>query len=180
MKRVSKILSLAIMCALVMAPMTVFAADQEVTTAQTVTATVSTASSESGSESGSGSGSESGSEASVFVVAIPQTITLNRTTYQTFSGTYQTGVKAVLAPGKKVTVTPAGTFDMTNTSDGTTKYSATVTQEKTTWVGEGASPASNELTAGVDTYTNSRGSITVDIKKAGAYSGSLGFTVALQ
>ena len=168
MKRVSKILSLAIMCALVMAPMTVFAADQEVTTAQTVTATVSTASGESGSES------------SVFVVAIPQTITLNRTTYQTFTGTYQTGVKAVLASGKKVTVTPAGTFDMTNTADGTTKYSATVTQEKTTWVGEGASPASNELTAGVDTYTNSQGSITVDIKKAGAYSGSLGFTVALQ
>ena len=168
MKRVSKILSLAIMCALVMAPMTVFAADQEVTTAQTVTATVSTASGESGSES------------SVFVVAIPQTITLNRTTYQTFTGTYQTGVKAVLAAGKKVTVTPAGTFDMTNTADGTTKYSATVTQEKTTWVGEGASPASNELTAGVDTYTNSQGSITVDIKKAGAYSGSLGFTVALQ
>ena len=168
MKRVSKILSLAIMCALVMAPMTVFAEDQEVTKAETVTATVNTASGETGSES------------SVFVVAIPQTITLNRTTYQTFSGTYQTGVKAVLAPGKKVTVTPAGTFDMTNTSDGTTKYSATVTQEKTTWVGEGASPASNELTAGVDTYTNSQGSITVDIKKAGAYSGSLGFTVALQ
>lgn len=168
MKRVSKILSLAIMCALVMAPMTVFAEDQEVTTARTVTATVSTASGESGSES------------SVFVVAIPQTITLNRTTYQTFTGTYQTGVKAVLASGKKVTVTPAGTFDMTNTADGTTKYSATVNQEKTTWVGEGASPASNELTAGVDTYTNSQGSITVDIKKAGAYSGSLGFTVALQ
>lgn len=168
MKRVSKILSLAIMCALVMAPMTVFAEDQEVTTAQTVTATVSTASGESGSES------------SVFVVAIPQTITLNRTTYQTFTGKYQTGVKAVLASGKKVTVTPDGTFDMTNTADGTTKYSATVTQEKTTWVGEGASPASNELTAGVDTYTNSQGSITVDIKKAGAYSGSLGFTVALQ
>ena len=168
MKRVSKILSLAIMCALVMAPMTVFAEDQEVTTAQTVTATVSTASGESGSES------------SVFVVAIPQTITLNRTTYQTFTGTYQTGVKAVLASGKKVTVTPAGTFDMTNTADGTTKYSATVTQEKTTWVGEGASPASNELIAGVDSYTNSKGSITVDIKKAGAYSGSLGFTVALQ
>ena len=168
MKRVSKILSLAIMCALVMAPMTVFAEDQEVTTARTVTATVSTASGESGSES------------SVFVVAIPQTITLNRTTYQTFTGTYQTGVKAVLASGKKVTVTPAGTFDMTNTADGTTKYPATVTQEKTTWVGEGASPASNELTAGVDTYTNSQGSITVDIKKAGAYSGSLGFTVALQ
>ena len=167
-RRVSKILSLAIMCALVMAPMTVFAADQEVTSAQTVTATVNTASGESGSES------------SVFVVAIPQTITLNRTTYQTFTGTYQTGVKAVLASGKKVTVTPAGTFDMTNTSDGTTKYTATVTQEKTTWVGEGASPASNELTAGVDTYTNSQGSITVDIKKAGAYSGSLGFTVALQ
>ena len=168
MKRVSKILSLAIMCALVMAPMTVFAEDQEVTTARTVTATVNTASGESGSES------------SVFVVAIPQTITLNRTTYQTFTGTYQTGVKAVLASGKKVTVTPAGTFNMTNTSDGTTKYTATVTQEKTTWVGEGASPASNELTAGVDTYTNSKGSITVDIKKAGAYSGSLGFTVALQ
>ena len=167
-RRVSKILSLAIMCALIMAPMTVFAEDQEVTTARTVTATVSTASGESGSES------------SVFVVAIPQTITLNRTTYQTFSGTYQTGVKAVLASGKKVTVTPDGTFDMTNTADGTTKYSATVTQEKTTWVGEGASPASNELTAGVDTYTNSQGSITVDIKKAGAYSGSLGFTVALQ
>ena len=167
-RRVSKILSLAIMCALVMAPMTVFAADQEVTKAETVTATVSTASGESGSES------------SVFVVAIPQTIILNRTTYQTFTGTYQTGVKAVLASGKKVTVTPAGTFDMTNTADGTTKYSATVTQEKTTWVGEGASPASNELTAGVDTYTNSQGSITVDIKKAGAYSGSLGFTVALQ
>ena len=168
MKRVSKILSLAIMCALVMAPMTVFAEDQEVTKAETVTATVSTASGESGSES------------SVFVVAIPQTITLNRTTYQTFTGKYQTGVKAVLASGKKVTVTPDGTFDMTNTADGTTKYSATVTQEKTTWVGEGASPASNELTAGVDTYTNSQGSITVDIKKAGAYSGSLGFTVALQ
>ena len=168
MKRVSKILSLAIMCALVMAPMTVFAEDREFTTPQTVTATVNTASGESGSES------------SVFVVAIPQTITLNRTTYQTFTGTYQTGVKAVLASGKKVTVTPAGTFDMTNTSDGTTKYTATVTQEKTTWVGEGASPASNELTAGVDTYTNSQGSITVDIKKAGAYSGSLGFTVALQ
>ena len=168
MKRVSKILSLAIMCALVMAPMTVFAEDQEVTKAETVTATVSTASGESGSES------------SVFVVAIPQTITLNRTTYQTFTGKYQTGVKAVLASGKKVTVTPAGTFDMTNTADGTTKYRATVTQEKTTWVGEGASPASNELTAGVDTYTNSQGSITVDIKKAGAYSGSLGFTVALQ
>ena len=167
-RRVSKILSLAIMCALVMAPMTVFAADQEVTKAETVTATVSTASGESGSES------------SVFVVAIPQTIILNRTTYQTFTGTYQTGVKAVLASGKKVTVTPAGTFDMTNTADGTTKYHATVTQEKTTWVGEGASPASNELTAGVDTYTNSQGSITVDIKKAGAYSGSLGFTVALQ
>ena len=167
-RRVSKILSLAIMCALVMAPMTVFAADQEVTKAETVTATVSTASGESGSES------------SVFVVAIPQTIILNRTTYQTFTGTYQTGVKAVLASGKKVTVTPAGTFDMTNTTDGTTKYTATVTQEKTTWVGEGASPASNELTAGVDTYTNSQGSITVDIKKAGAYSGSLGFTVALQ
>ena len=168
MKRVSKILSLAIMCALVMAPMTVFAEDREFTTPQTVTATVNTASGESGSES------------SVFVVAIPRTITLNRTTYQTFTGTYQTGVKAVLASGKKVTVTPAGTFDMTNTSDGTTKYTATVTQEKTTWVGEGASPASNELTAGVDTYTNSQGSITVDIKKAGAYSGSLGFTVALQ
>ena len=168
MKRVSKILSLAIMCALVMAPMTVFAEDQEVTTARTVTATVNTASGESGSES------------SVFVVAIPQTIILNRTTYQTFTGTYQTGVKAVLASGKKVTVTPAGTFDMTNTADGTTKYPATVTQEKTTWVGEGASPASNELTAGVDTYTNSQGSITVDIKKAGAYSGSLGFTVKLQ
>ena len=166
-RRVSKILSLVIMCAL-MAPMTVFAEDQTVTTNQTVTATVSTASGESGSES------------SVFVVAIPQTITLNRTTYQTFTGTYQTGVKAVLASGKKVTVTPAGTFDMTNTADGTTKYVATVTQEKTTWVGEGASPASNELTAGVDTYTNSQGSITVDIKKAGAYSGSLGFTVALQ
>ena len=89
-------------------------------------------------------------------------------------------MKAVLASGKKVTVTPAGTFDMTNTADGTTKYSATVTQEKTTWVGEGASPAGNELVAGVDTYTNSQGSITVDIKKAGAYSGSLGFTVALQ
>ena len=168
MKRVSKILSLAIMCALVMAPMTVFAEDQEVTKADTVTATVNTASGESGSES------------SVFVVAIPQTIILNRTTYQTFTGTYQTGVKAVLASGKKVTVTPAGTFDMTNTADGTTKYPATVIQEKTTWVGEGASPASNELTAGVDTYTNSQGSITVDIKKAGAYSGSLGFTVALQ
>lgn len=167
-RRVSKILSLAIMCALVMAPMTVFAADQEVTTAQTVTATVSTASGESGSES------------SVFVVAIPQTITLNRTTYQTFTGTYQTGVKAVLASGKKVTVTPAGTFDMTNSADGTTKYTATVTQEKTTWVGEGASPAGNELVASVDSYTNSQGSITVDIKKAGAYSGSLGFTVALQ
>ena len=51
MKRVSKILSLAIMCALVMAPMTVFAEDQTVTTNQTVTATVSTASGESGSES---------------------------------------------------------------------------------------------------------------------------------
>ena len=166
-RRVSKILSLVIMCAL-MAPMTVFAEDQTVTTNQTVTATVSTASGESGSES------------SVFVVAIPQTITLNRTTYQTFTGTYQTGVKAVLASGKKVTVTPAGTFDMTNSADGSTKYTATVTQAKTTWVGEGASPAGNELVAGVDTYTNSRGSITVDIKKAGAYSGSLGFTVKLQ
>lgn len=167
-RRVSKILSLAIMCALLMAPMTVFAADQEVTTAQTVTATVSTASGDSGSES------------SVFVVAIPQTITLNRTTYQTFTGTYQTGVKAVLASGKKVTVTPASTFEMAKTDDSSTKYTATVTQAKTTWVGEGASPESNELVAGVDSYTNSQGSITVDIKKAGAYSGSLGFTVALQ
>lgn len=167
-RRVSKILSLAIMCALLMAPMTVFAEDQEVTTAQTVTATVSTASGDSGSES------------SVFVVAIPQTITLNRTTYQTFTGTYQTGVKAVLASGKKVTVTPASTFEMAKTDDSSTKYTATVTQAKTTWVGEGASPESNELVAGVDSYTNSQGSITVDIKKAGAYSGSLGFTVALQ
>ena len=163
-----KILSLSIMCALLMAPMTVFAADREITTAQSVTATVETASGESGSES------------SVFVVAIPQTIILNRTTYQTFTGTYQTGVKAVLAPGKKVTVTPAGTFDMVNKADSSTKYTATVTQEKTTWVGDGVSPASNELVAGVDSYTNSQGSITVDIKKAGAYSGSLGFNVALQ
>ena len=69
---------------------------------------------------------------------------------------------------------------MTNASDGSNKYTATVTQEKTTWVGEGASPAGDELVAGVDSYTNSQGSITVDIKKAGAYSGSLGFTVALQ
>ena len=169
-------MSLAMFGGLISMPMVTYAA-QTVTESKTVSADVST-------KSGGGAGS-GGSDDSAFVVAIPQKIELTRSgsNFTTFSGTYDVGVKAVLASGKKVTVTPAGTFDMINTSDISTKYTATVTQEKTTWVAaevEQNSLGEKELNAGIDEYAKTTGTITVDIKKAGAYSGTLGFTVALQ
>lgn len=156
------------LCTSMFASMPVCAADTEVTTEKTVEATVTT---------GDGAG---GADSSVFIVAIPQTIELNRTTYQTFAGTYETAVKAVLASGKKVKVQPASTFDMVKTGDSAVKYPATVTQEKTVWVDEDAVPSASELIALPDSYTKSQGSISVDIKKTGSYSGQLGFTVTLE
>ena len=148
-------------------PMVTYAADQTVTSAQTVNATVKT-------QSGTG-----GSDDSAFVVAIPQEIELARSgaDFKTFTGTYTVGVKAVLASGKKVSVSPATTFDMT----GPETVQANVNQTVTKWIENGGTPSDGtEIAAGIDDYVTTTGTITVNIKKAGAYSGTLGFTVALQ
>lgn len=158
-------MALALAVGVLIAPMSANAANQEVTSAQTVTATVSTQ-----------TGGDSGSDGSAFVVAIPQEIELSRSSYITFSGSYTVGVKAVLASGKKVSVTPASTFDMT---DGINTYTANVTQTNTVWVGADETAGTGELNASVSNYVTTDGAITVDIEKTGDYEGDLGFTVAL-
>lgn len=166
----TKLLSLALALCMAVAPMTVSASNNhEISTTQTVTAEVSTK---------SGTGDETGSDGSTFIVAIPQEIELSRSTYITFAGDYQVGVKAVLAPGDKVTVTPAATFDMTD--GGENAYTANVTQEVTKWIVEGGTPSDgSEMVVAVDDYAFTTGNISVDIKKTGEYTGDLGFTVDL-
>ena len=168
-KFISLAMSLAVMANIVAStPLVAYAANTEAITAGTYSATVNTAT------------GESGSDASVFIVAIPQEITLNRTTYQTFKGTYEVGVKAVLASDKKVAVVPASTFDMTSSGGASHTYKASVSQEKNTWVSPLSSDGDNALTADPDNYVNTEGTITVNIPVVGSYSGQLGFEVSLK
>lgn len=167
-KFISLAMSLAVMANIVAStPLVAYAANTEATTAGTYSATVKTT-----------TGAD-GSDASVFIVAIPQEITLSRTTYKTFKGTYNVGVKAVLASDKKVEVKPASTFDMTSSAGGA-NYNASVSQEKNTWVSPLSSDGDNALIADPDNYVNTEGTITVDIPVVGEYRGQLGFEVSLK
>ena len=149
------------------AGLTVYAANQEITTEGSVETTVKTK-----------TDGNTGSTSSAFVIAAPQEIELQRTQYITFTGGYQVGVKAVLADGKKVKIVPATSFDMSD--GGGNEYTATVTQDITTWVAESATPGAGEIATAVSDFVMTDGSISVDIEKVGEYTGTLGFTVSLE
>lgn len=126
------------------------------------------------------SDSEDGSTASAFIVAVPANVTLVRdaTDPTKFKATYNVGVKGVLASGKYVSVTPAESFEMTGNTT-STKVTATVTQTKTKWVDADKEAGEDETKIGFDDYAEAPGNISVNIRKADVYEGTLGFTVKL-
>lgn len=125
-------------------------------------------------------GTATGSDQTAFVIAIPQTIILKRssTNFQKFEGSYQVNVKAMLAdPSDYISVVPDSTFTMTKSGSATT-VTASVDQEHEKWTGNPSTdPYDKEklVTATHDSFTD--GTIEVTIEEAGEYTGTLGFTV---
>lgn len=169
--RAKKIVTLSLAMAVLLSSFCVHAADNTTTSAGNVTSTVKTA----GGDGGAGD-----SSSSAFIVAVPAEVTLNRDTNDPakFKGSYDVGVKGILAKDKFVTVTPAASFKMTGATT-SAEATAHVTQEKTKWVDADKTAVADETVIGYEQYAKASGEIYVYIQKADAYSGSLGFTVAL-
>lgn len=126
------------------------------------------------------SDSADGSAASAFIVTVPANVTLMRdkTDPTKFKATYNVGVKGVLASGKYVSVTPAASFEMTGKTV-SEPVTANVTQTKTKWVDADKTAGEDETVIGFNDYAEAPGNISVNIRKADVYEGTLGFTVKL-
>ena len=124
-----------------------------------------------------------GDEASLkgtYQVQIPALIKLSISDNFMYEATYEVGAKGSIPQKKKLSITPASTFDMlvVNDSDQPTggKDTATVEQQKTDWTRDGDTGTLKLIKTD---WTNTSGKVSADLKYDGKYKGTLTFNYNL-
>lgn len=115
---------------------------------------------------------------SSYSVSLPATLSLvYNDTSHLFENTYTVGAKGNIAGNQHVSIVPASTFTMTGQISGLTA-TANVTQDVTKWVNK--VPATGEIAIGTSAYSESTGSVSVDLPaQADNYGGTFSFTYSL-
>ena len=114
---------------------------------------------------------------STYSVSLPATLTLsyNDSTHK-YENTYTVGAKGNIRANQYVSIVPDNSFIMTGSVVGATA-TATVTQSVTQW--SGTTPTVGQLAIGTTGYTETTGSVEVELTQADNYSGSFTFTYSL-
>ena len=111
-------------------------------------------------------------KASDWIITIPKDLVMSGDDES--RAEYVVGVYGNVDPAKRVTVTPAPSFEMTNTGNAKVKYNAQVNQAVT---GINGMDIIESPEADVDDASQMSGTITANLKRAGSYRGTMTFTV---
>lgn len=118
---------------------------------------------------------------SAWTVKIPAVLALSQSKSgsYTYTGEYEVAAKGVISNTKAVTIVPVPEFTMTLTDDGSTIATASVTQTKTKFVNT-VSDTNTQVAITANDYATTTGTVSVDFRKVGTYTGNAGFTFSLQ
>lgn len=111
-------------------------------------------------------------KASDWIITIPKDLVMSGDDES--RAEYVVGIYGNVDPAKRVTVTPAPSFEMTNTGNAKVKYNAQVNQAVT---GINGMDIIESPEADVDDASQMSGTITANLKRAGSYRGTMTFTV---
>lgn len=111
-------------------------------------------------------------KASDWIITIPKDLVMSGDDES--RAEYIVGIYGNVDPAKRVTVTPAPSFEMTNTGNAEVKYNAQVNQTVT---GINGMDIIESPEADVDDASQMSGTITANLKRAGSYRGTMTFTV---
>ena len=111
-------------------------------------------------------------KASDWIITIPKDLVMSGDDES--RAEYVVGIYGNVDPAKRVTVTPAPSFEMTNTGNAEVKYNAQVNQAVT---GINGMDIIESPEADVDDASQMSGTITANLKRAGSYRGTMTFTV---
>lgn len=111
-------------------------------------------------------------KASDWIITIPKDLVMSGDDES--RAEYVVGIYGNVDPAKRVTVTPAPSFEMTNTGNAAVKYNAQVNQAVT---GINGMNIIESPEADVDDASQMSGTITANLKRAGSYRGTMTFTV---
>lgn len=111
-------------------------------------------------------------KASDWIITIPKDLVMSGDDES--RAEYVVGIYGNVDPAKRVTVTPAPSFEMTNTGNAGVKYNAQVNQTVT---GINGMDIIESPEADVDDASQMSGTITANLKRAGSYRGTMTFTV---
>lgn len=111
-------------------------------------------------------------KASDWIITIPKDLVMSGDDES--RAEYVVGIYGNVDPAKRVTVTPAPSFEMTNTGNAEVKYNAQVSQPVT---GINGMDIIESPEADVDDASQMSGTITANLKRAGSYRGTMTFTV---
>lgn len=111
-------------------------------------------------------------KASDWIITIPKDLVMSGDDES--RAEYVVGIYGNVDPAKRVTVTPAPSFEMTNTGNAGVKYNAQVNQAVT---GINGMDIIESPEADVDDASQMSGTITANLKRAGSYRGTMTFTV---
>lgn len=111
-------------------------------------------------------------KASDWIITIPKDLVMSGDDES--RAEYVVGIYGNVDPAKRVTVTPAPSFEMTNTGNAKVKYNAQVNQTVT---GINGMDIIESPEADVDDASQMSGTITANLKRAGSYRGTMTFTV---
>lgn len=111
-------------------------------------------------------------KASDWIITIPKDLVMSGDDES--RAEYVVGIYGNVDPAKRVTVTPAPSFEMTNTGNAEVKYNAQVNQTVT---GINGMDIIESPEADVDDASQMSGTITANLKRAGSYRGTMTFTV---
>lgn len=111
-------------------------------------------------------------KASDWIITIPKDLVMSGDDES--RAEYVVGIYGNVDPAKRVTVTPAPSFEMTNTGNAEVKYNAQVSQPVT---GINGMDIIESPEADVGDASQMSGTITANLKRAGSYRGTMTFTV---
>lgn len=111
-------------------------------------------------------------KASDWIITIPKDLVMSGDDES--RAEYVVGIYGNVDPAKRVTVTPAPSFEMTNTGNAEVKYNAQVNQPVT---GINGMDIIESPEADVGDASQMSGTITANLKRAGSYRGTMTFTV---
>lgn len=117
---------------------------------------------------------------STYLVSIPATLSMQKKSGTTFEGTYVVKAMGNITDSQYVSIVPTtedGKVSLVNESIPGVTIDATVTQEVTKFSNSAGS--SDTVTIQSDAFTGATGKVSVTIKKAGSYKGTISFVYGL-